>query len=132
MGFSADQLAAQLPVVLVFRRRGTHDRPDLRLAVEPPNEHGHKLDGVKPVGLGPALATVDLDAGPVDDDVHDVLGQDEAMDPEAVPSGFVTGDHLRLLGQAESHLDGHDLGQQHTEVPGPDRPESWLLSGSDR
>jgi hypothetical protein len=42
------------------------------------------------------------------------------MEPEAVPSGFVTGDELDVLRQSDPDHGGGDLGAQGLEVPGAD------------
>ena len=59
-------LLAATAGVLVVGRRGPDHGPHLGLPVVPADEHLHELDRVEPVGLGPPLATVDLDAGRVD------------------------------------------------------------------
>ena len=54
-----------------------------------------------------------------------------SLEPEAVPSGFVTGEDLGLLRQSKSDLGRRDLGQEGVEVAGPDGPQPWLLSRTD-
>src|SRR5206468_1117945 len=112
-----DQLPVQLASILVLGRGCVNDGPDLALAVVPANEHLHELDGVEAIGLGPAPAAVDLDAGRIDDAVLDAMSQEEAMEPEAVAPGFVAGDDPGVVREAEPLLGGLDLGQEALEVP---------------
>ncbi len=55
----------------------------------------------------------------------------EAMEPEAVASGFVAGDDLGVRGEPEPRLGGEDLGQEPLQVAGRDGPELGLLPCTD-
>ena len=59
------------------------------------------------------------------------LGQEEAMEPEAVAAGLVARGDRGVLGEAEPLLGGLDLGQQSHGVAGRDRPEPGLLAQAD-
>jgi len=78
--------------------------PDLLLAVVRTHKHANELDGVEAVGLGSALAAIDLDACRIDDKVLDTVSPEEAIEPEAVASGFVTGDDLGSPGSPRRAL----------------------------
>ena len=118
LGFQRDQLTMQLPAVLILGRGRMDDGPDLLLAVVPTHKHTHELDGVEAVGLGSALAAIDLDARRIDDEVLDAVSPEEAIEPEAVASGFVTGDDLGIPGKPEACLGGLNLGQEQIKGAG--------------
>jgi hypothetical protein len=94
-------------------------------------EHFYEFCSVEAVGLGPPRAAVDFDAGGVDDQVLDPLGGEEAMEPEAVAAGRVSGEDRGVLGQAEARLGGLDLRQQGIRAAGRDRPEPGFLAQAD-
>ena len=122
----------QLAMVLILGRGRTDHGPDLLLAVVPTHQHAHQLDGVEAVGFGSALAAIDLDTRRIDDEVLDAVSPEEAIEPEAVASGFVTGDNLGVLGKPEACLGGLDLGQEQIQGAGRDGSQSWFLCRADR
>src|SRR4051794_8365781 len=102
--------------------------PDLAFPVVPTNEHFHEFHCVEAIRLGSSAAAVDLDTRGVHDLVLDSLGQEEAMQPEAVASGLVATDHRSILGQAEPLLGGLDLEDQAQRAAGGDGLDPGLLA----
>ena len=102
LGLELDQLAMELPAILVGDGGNMDHAPHLLLAVVPANEHRHQLDGVKAIRFGPALAPADFDRRGVDDDVLNPLMVEEAVNPEAIAAGFVARHHRGVRGRSES------------------------------
>jgi hypothetical protein len=82
----------------------------------------------RPSDVARVLATIDLDAGGINDNILDAIGQEESMEPEAVASGFVAGADLGVIGETEPHLGGPHFGQERNNVASLDIPQTGLLA----
>src|SRR2546428_7129755 len=89
------QLAVRAPRVFILSRRLVQHRPHA-LACTVAQQHRQQLVAIEPVGLGAPGVPVHFDAGGVDHDVVDALLGQPAVQPPAVPAGFVAGIHLGL------------------------------------
>jgi hypothetical protein len=130
LGLEPDQLAVELPAILVVHRGDADHRPGVLLAAVPADEHRDQLGRVEAVGLGAALAAIDFDRGRVDHEVPDPFLGQEAMEPEAVAAGFIAGDHRGVDGQAEPLFGPLDLEADPDEAAGGQRAEPGLLAGA--
>ncbi len=79
----------KLTLVFVFNRRRSHDTAGLLFSLLVTDEQGEQLAHVQPVAFGAAATAVYFDARGINDLIVDPLGQQEAMEPEAVATGFV-------------------------------------------
>ena len=57
----------ELPAVFLLHTRHAHHTPHLLLAGAVAQQHRQELADIKPIGLGPALAPIDLNTGGIDD-----------------------------------------------------------------
>jgi hypothetical protein len=129
LGLEGAELTVQMACVLGLGRGDVDDGPDVGLAVVIADEHGEELDGVDTVGLDAAAAALHVDGGGVDDEVDAArLRGDEAMEPEAVATGFVAGEERDGAAEVEASTGRVDLSVEGREVAGRDRAQPGLLA----
>lgn len=114
----SDQLAVQLAGIFLLDGWNLDHAPDLRLSADIANQHAQQLRRIEAIALGPPLAAVDLDARRVDHHVLDSLGQETAMQPEAVPSRLIAAHYRAIRWQSQPSLGRGDLSAQARHIAG--------------
>ena len=130
--FQGQQLAVQMALIFGGQAGDLHDAPHAGLTAVVAQEHGDQLLDVEAIGLGVLAATTDLDAGGIYDQVGDVLAFEKAVQPEAVPAGFVAAHHRCSSGQAEPLLGQRDLLLERGRVASGDLALPRGLAEADR
>src|SRR6516165_12830322 len=93
--------------------------------------HFDQFGCVEANGFHLSLAAIDLNRSGVDHQVLNATGDQEAMEPKAVPASLVATDDRRLLGKAEATLGLLHFNQQRRRVAPSDGAQSRLLSHAD-
>jgi len=121
----------ELPAVFLLDAGYMHSTPHLPLTCHGAQQHREELADIEPIGLGPALAPVNLNAGGVDDGVRHPMRDQGAVQPEAVAARLVTAHDAGVLRQAKALLRSRDLLLQGVECPSRDHPCAWRLRHAD-
>src|SRR5580692_9626938 len=108
LGLQLNSLAVKLAAIFLFDTGDGDDRPDFMLPEIPADQHRDKLASVETIGFSASLASVDLNARRVDDDVTDARVNEVVIQPEAVTAGLVAGDDLDAFGKTKSFLGSQD------------------------
>ena len=94
--FQGQQLAVQLAMIFSRQAGHMHHAPHAGLTGVVAHEHGQQLLDVEAVSLGVFAAAADLNAGRIHDQVGNVLACQAAVQPEAIPTGFIATHHWRI------------------------------------
>jgi len=74
------------------------------------------------------LTAIDLNACGIDDHVLDAVGKQVAVQPKAIPAGFVATNDTRVRRQPKALLRLGDFLVQRRQFAGLDRPQPGLLA----
>src|SRR5215813_6749658 len=107
--FRRRQFPVELPAVFFVHARYAYHTLYLLFAGAVAQEHRQELADIEPIGLGPALASVDLNTGGIDDGVLDAMRDQVAVQPEPITASLVTAHDASVLGQAKALLRPCDL-----------------------
>ena len=122
-----EQLAVDLPSILLVGRRHIDDAPHLRLAALGADEHRHQLRRIESIRLRAPAAAIDFDARGVDDAVRDAAAHEIPMQPEAVAPRLVAAADRRRGRQSKVGLRASDLRLERLERPRRHRAEHRRL-----
>jgi len=113
INLQGSELSMEMSIVFILGGGHADDAPGSLLTVVIADQHRQQLPDVEAVGLGALRATIHFDAGRVDHEILDVVGQEVAMEPEAITASLIatedtsrSGQSEALLGQADFRLQG--------------------------
>jgi len=107
--FRRRQFPVELPAVFLLHARDAAHTPHLLLTGAVAPAHRQELADIEPIGLGPALAPIDLNTGGIDAVVLDAMHDPGAVQPEAVAASLGAAHDARVLRQAKALLRSCDL-----------------------
>jgi len=102
------------------------DTPHLLFSSRVTQEHREPLVHIEAIGLGPAVAALDLHAGRVDSHIVHPLGDQGAVEPDPITAGLIATHDTGRGGQAKAPLGACELLPQpvaiacgHAPLPRP-------------
>jgi hypothetical protein len=107
--FRRRQFPVELPTVFLVHAGHPHDTPHLPLTCHVTQQHREELVDIEPIGFGPALASIDLNTGGINDVVLDAMCHQGAMQPESVTASLIATHDACMLWQAKALLRPEDL-----------------------
>ena len=102
--FRCRQFTVELPAVFLVHTRYAYHTPHLLFACDIAQQHRQELGDIKPIGLGPALAPIDLNTSGIDDVVLDAMRHQVAVQPESVAARLVAAHDSSVFRQAKALL----------------------------
>ena len=129
--FQGEESAVEVAFIFGFRGRGADDAPDLFFAAVVADQHGEEFADIHMVGFDPFSSAGDFDASGIHDQVFDVLGDEVAVEPEAIASSFVATEDAGVGREEEAFFSREDFLLEGDEVASGDGAFSGFLAEAD-
>src|SRR5215510_2112944 len=114
----------QVPDILIGRTRYPHHAPDTRLASKVTKQHAQQLLAIQTIGLPVTSMPFDFDTRRIDHQVNHSLLAEEAMQPKAIATRFITTPYWSVVRQAETLFGFANLIPEQVQPTRGHRPQA--------